>query len=34
LPGAARESEEGSATSAGQSALKARALPLPYSLPD
>jgi len=34
LPGAARESEEGSATSAGHSALKARALPLPYSLPD
>jgi folate-binding protein YgfZ len=34
LPGAARESEEAVATSAGDSPLKARALPLPYALPD
>jgi tRNA-modifying protein YgfZ len=33
LPGAARETEEGT-TSAGQSPFQARALPLPYALPD
>jgi tRNA-modifying protein YgfZ len=34
LPDAARESEEGAVSSAAQAPLKARALALPYALPD